>query len=311
MTNEPLTVSVVICAYTEQRWHILERAVSSVLGQTLTPRELILVIDHNPALFDRAQLAFTACQVIENDHAPGVTGARNAGILQAAGEIVAFIDDDAVASPDWLARLLAGYTSPRIAGVGGWVEPLWEDKPPNWLPEEFYWVIGCSYRGLPDKPAPVRNFIGCNMSFRRDALLSVGGFTEAIGHVQGRPSGDDETDFCIRLHQSDPNCVLLLLPGAIVRHYVPGARGTWRYLVYRCYLEGQSKAGLARAVGANDALTSERRYTLSVLPRGVLTHLGHGFKGDLSGIARAAAILVGLSVTVLGFLRGRLRRRRG
>ena len=174
------TVSVVICAYTEARWNALLAAVQSAIMQTHPAQEIILVIDHNPALFERVQPVFAGLDltIIENKFGRGIAGARNSGILAASGTVVAFLDDDAVAYPDWVANMLESYRNPQVLGVGGAIEPLWETDRPNWFPTEFYWVVGCSYRGMPLEAQPVRNLIGANMSFRRAVFEQVGYFED-------------------------------------------------------------------------------------------------------------------------------------
>ena len=77
----------------------------------------------------------------------GISGARNSGIAAARGAIIAFLDDDAIAAPDWLEQLLAGYSSPNVLGVGGAIEPQWQGGRPRWFPPEFDWVVGCTYLG--------------------------------------------------------------------------------------------------------------------------------------------------------------------
>src|SRR5690242_12289718 len=106
-------VSVVICAYSDARWAALLAAVASVRQQTASPRELILVIDHNPNLLARARQALPEVCVIENRAERGLSGARNTGLGLARADVVAFLDDDAVAAPDWLEQLLAGYADPN------------------------------------------------------------------------------------------------------------------------------------------------------------------------------------------------------
>src|SRR3954447_1474612 len=101
MTMERRDVSVIICCYTEDRWDDLVRAVESVRQQTVACRELIVVVDHNPSLHGRAQDELD-CIVVENAEARGLSGARNTGIGAANGALVAFLDDDAAAAPDWL-----------------------------------------------------------------------------------------------------------------------------------------------------------------------------------------------------------------
>src|SRR5260221_220889 len=234
-------VSVVICAYTLARWDDLVAAVGSVRRQIVPPREIIVVVDHNPGLLQYVYEQIPGVITVENWETRGLSGARNCGIRVAKGELVAFIDEDALAKPDWLEWLTAGYSDPNVFGVGGTVEPIWLTDRPGWFPEEFNWVVGCSYRGLPETTALVRNLIGCNMSFRREVFESIGGFKHGIGRVGTRPTGCEETELCIRLNQHCPNAILLYEPMARVYHRVPGQRACWKYFGARCYAEGQSK----------------------------------------------------------------------
>src|SRR5690606_25265152 len=148
--------SVVICAYTEQRWDDLLAAVDSVRRQTLTPREIIVVVDHNPAMLARVRDEIGDVLAVENHQRQGLSGARNSGLRASSGEYVAFLDDDALAEPDWLGRLAAGYDDPRVVGVGGVIEPLWSGGRPGWFPAEYDWVVGCTYVGMPTRRMAVR-----------------------------------------------------------------------------------------------------------------------------------------------------------
>ncbi|HMN30346.1 MAG TPA: glycosyltransferase family 2 protein, partial [Caldilineaceae bacterium] len=187
--QRPLDFSVVICAYTDERWGDLVAAVASVERQTLPAQEIIVVVDHNPALLERVRGCLPHVVAVENKAGRGLGGARNSGVA-AHGAIIAFLDDDAIAAPDWLAQLQAAFGDDQVLGVGGAIEPRWLGGQPVWFPTEFNWVIGASYRGMPKTIAPVRNLFGCNMAFRRDALATLGGFR--LGY------GCDETEFCIR-----------------------------------------------------------------------------------------------------------------
>ena len=306
--NQPeADVSVVICAYTEARWSDLCAAVESVRRQTLPPREIIVVIDHNPDLAQRANELLPGAVVIENVQPRGLSGARNSGLAAARAAIVAFLDDDAVAAPEWLERLCAGYSDGNVLGVGGAIEPLWwNDKRPSWFPEEFDWVVGCTYRGMPAALAPVRNLIGCNMSLRREVFAEVGGFRTGIGRINALPLGCEETELCIRVGRRWPQGKLLYQPGAKVSHRVPATRGRWGYFCSRCYAEGLSKAQITRFTGFQAGLSSERRYVACALPLGVLRSCGRAVaRGEGAGLTRAAAIVVGLALTVAGFAKGK------
>lgn len=300
-------VSVIICAYTEKRWDDLVAAVASLQHQTLLPREIIVVIDENSSLFAKATVQFPDIRVVSNKEARGLSGARNTGIALAQGSILAFMDEDAVADPQWLHHLMSAYADQRVMGVGGAIIPRWADGRPAWFPSEFHWVVGCTYRGMPVTTAPVRNLIGCNMSFRREVFAKVGGFRHGMGRIGTKPLGCEETELCIRALQQWPTRTVLYVPQARVHHHVPAARATWHYLVSRCWAEGLSKAQVSQLVGANDGLSSEWQYTLQTLPSGAwqgITDLL--WRGDRGGGGRAAAIVVGFAVTTFGYLRGRL-----
>lgn len=309
MSNPRLEVSVVICAYTEERWDDLVAAVESVRRQTAPAREIIVVIDHNPALLERARAEISGVKVIENREARGLSGARNSGIAAAGGAIIAFLDDDAMAAPDWIEQLLAGYSRPEVLGVGGAIEPLWENGRPAWFPEEFDWVVGCTYRGMPERAAPVRNLIGANMSFRREVFETLAGFRNGMGRVGVLPVGCEETELCIRIRQRWPDRALLFRPAAKVAHRVPAGRASRGYFRSRCYSEGRSKALVARLVGAGDGLASERSYTLRVLPGGALRGVRATLQNRATGgLAMAGAIISGLGWTVAGYVAGSISR---
>jgi GT2 family glycosyltransferase len=298
-------ISVVICAYTEDRWDDLVAAVASVQGQSESPREIVVVVDHNSALIEHVRLQIPGVVVVENREPRGLSGARNSGVAAAQGAIIAFLDDDAITAPDWLERLTAGYKDPQVLGIGGCIEPMWLDQRPEWFPKEFDWVVGCTYRGMPEATAPVRNLIGCNMSFRREVFEGVGGFRDGIGRVGTRPVGCEETELCIRVSQRWPQSVLLYEPAARVYHRVPKSRARWGYFRSRCYAEGLSKALVSRLVGAGDGLASERIYTFRTLPLGVVQGVKDAFLGrDAMGITRAGSIVAGLAFTTMGYLMG-------
>ena len=103
MANNNLPgVSVVICAYTERRWQQTRAALESALRQEPAPAEVLLVVDHNAELADRARLEFTSVSVLENAGTQGRSGARNTGLKAATQPVTAFLDDDAEARPGWL-----------------------------------------------------------------------------------------------------------------------------------------------------------------------------------------------------------------
>ena len=302
------SVSVVICAYTEDRWILLVEAIESLKRQTVPPNEIILVIDHNSALLQRVKTQISDVIAIKNSEAPGLSGARNCGISVSRNDIIAFLDDDAFAAPDWLEQICVCYNQVNVMGVGGKIDPLWPKERPGWFPVEFDWVVGCTHNGIPQKITSVRNLIGANMSFKREIFDVLGGFRSEMGRIQSYPAGCEETELCIRANQQWPHKKLLYNPKARVTHHVPSNRANLRYYSSRCYTEGLSKAKVSRLVGAGDGLSSERTYCLRTLPKGIIRALSETFlKGKLNGLMRASAIVFGLLFTTMGYVIGAIR----
>jgi GT2 family glycosyltransferase len=309
-TSNAIDVSVVICAYTERRWDELVACVDSIRRQSYQPKEIIVVVDHNPGLLSRVCSHLPAVVAIPNQEGGGLSGARNTGVKVARGAIVAFIDEDAMAAPDWLGRLVERYDDGDVLGVGGAIIPSWQVAQPRWFPDEFLWVVGCTYRGMPMTTAPVRNLIGCNMSFRREAFAVAGGFRNGLGRLGTLPLGCEETEFCIRLRQRLPGKKLIYAPQATVKHLVPRERATQKYFLSRCRSEGRSKAIVAKLVGSDQALGNERTFVARTLTRGILSGLWQTITlRDSAGWLRAMAMIAGLVTTTFGYGKGMLTER--
>jgi glycosyltransferase involved in cell wall biosynthesis/GT2 family glycosyltransferase len=305
-----ISISVLICAYTTERLEVLGRAVESVVAQEEPAAELVLSIDHSPDLLAECRRRWPEARIVENEQEQGLSGARNCGVAACSGEVVAFLDDDAVAAPDWLARLRSAYEDAAVLGAGGAVRPDWVAGRPPWFPPEFDWVVGCTHSGMPSQPSDVRNLVGANMSFRREVLEAAGGFRHELGRVGTIPAGCEETDLCIRIGHLRPEGRILYDPRAAVDHVVPPERGDRAYFRSRCRGEGRSKAVLAGLVGSQSGLEAERAYTRRTLPAGILRGLGDAVRGDPSGLSRSAAIVAGLATTTGGYLSGTRERRR-
>ncbi|MEK6276825.1 MAG: glycosyltransferase [Actinomycetota bacterium] len=301
----PPAASVVICAYTPERLEALSEAIDSLRAQTLHAHEIVLVIDHSPDLLAESRARWPDINVVPNQKAQGAAAARNSSLAETTGDVVAFLDDDAIPDPDWLERLAATYADRRVLAVGGTVRPRWLQGRPAWFPAEFDWVVGCTHSGMPRQRSAVRNLVGANMSFRRDVLIELGGFREELGRVKKVPVGCEETDLCIRVTERWPDSIVVYDPAISVDHVVPPARGRLRYFVARCADEGRSKALLARLVGSKSGLSDERSYVRRTLPLGLVRGIREAMHGDLTGAARAAMLGVGLLTTTAGYAAGR------
>jgi hypothetical protein len=305
--GESPPISVIIPAHSLERWDELEATVASALDQSRPPLEVIVAIDHNPELLERAAAAFEpkGVRVLASEDPQGVSGARNTAVRRSSGAIVAFLDDDVRAGRGWLAAVAAAHADPAVTGTSSRLEPVWPGVAPAWLPPELYWVVGCTYRGLPTEMAPVRAPIGACMSFVREVFDEAGGFTDVLGPQGGRTLRCDDTEFGLRAVRARPGTVVLFLPDPPAQHAVPPGRVSWRSFVDRCWIEGQSKAGLVGLVGAGAGLADERRYAARILPAAFARGLLAALRGDRTGLARSAAIATALAVTSASYAYGR------
>lgn len=310
-----LTIGVIVCAYTEARWRELSDAVFELQKQVQPTDQVVVVIDHNDALLERARAAFTGpvTTVIQNSATQGLSGARNTGIEACRTDVTVFLDDDAFPEPGWVDAYRQRFAqSPQIVGVGGAIVPNWEGgRAPAWFPEEFGWVVGCDYRGLPGDGEPIRNPIGASMAVRSEVYPAVGAFSDDVGRVGALPTGCEETEFFIRVKQHQPNALVVRDTDAVVHHLVPKSRQTVKYFFSRCYHEGRSKAAVTALVGAEDGLSSERAYVIKTLVRGMGLHAKEALHGDVAGLARAALLPAGLAATTFGYVTGQLKAKRG
>jgi GT2 family glycosyltransferase len=304
------TVSAIVCTYDAGRWEALRRAVDSLQRQTREVAEILVVVDHNPLLLERVRQELPGVVAVTNDHEQGLSGARNSAVDAARGDLLAFLDDDATAARDWVERLAALCADERILGAGGRVVPRWIGPRPRWFPDEFLWVVGCTYRGVPLTSARVRNLYGGCFCIRREVVRRVGGFRTELGRVGSNRMGCEETELCIRAARESGGRSFWYEPAAVIVHDVPVERTSWTYFGSRCFAEGVSKARLARLVGPSSGLSTERTYVRRALPGGAARGLIGSLSGsDRWGVARATAITAGLAVTVAGYLWESLRSR--
>ena len=302
----PMSASVVICCHTAARFDALCEAIRSVLVQTGENDEVVVVADHNPALLARVAKDFQQIRVIPNTGPRGLSGARNEGVAASVGDLIVFLDDDAVADGGMLAAMKTIAAPEGVLGVAGHVDPDWLGGRPAWFPSEMLWTVGCSYTGL--RPGPVRNPIGALMAIKRSVLDATGLFQTELGRGASRlPLGCEETELCMRAARRFPGSIFVYASDVSCAHKVPASRATWRYLVTRCWAEGLSKAALAGQSVPLSGLAAEREYVLKTLPKAVATGFQDLGTGDVHGLLRAFAVVLGFVCTAVAYVMGRAR----
>jgi glycosyltransferase involved in cell wall biosynthesis len=254
VTELPL-FSIVITSYTMDRLKDILDLLDSIKAQTYHNIETILIVERSTELLNRlkqyvAEKAIPQAKVVFNHGERGLSAARNLGVAQASGKIVAFIDDDAFPFSDWAEQIVKTYDDDTVIGVTGPSIPLWEDKKLAWVPEEFYWIIGGSGYNDWTTNREIRNVSGTNMSFKREAFDLCGLFLTQLGAKGGGESGKhelvgDETEFSIRVGRKTGKRILYN-PRVKVQHRVYQFRVSPAFITRRAYWEGYTKAMFKR-----------------------------------------------------------------
>jgi len=142
-------------------------AIGSLKIQSYDNLEIIAVIDGNKELYEKImEDKVKIDKIILNEKNLGLSESRNKGIKEAKGDIIAFFDDDAVADENWVKELIKMYENYDAIAAGGKLLPKWVTKKLNFLPEEYYWLIGATHKGFPEDVTEVRNTFRSNPSFK-------------------------------------------------------------------------------------------------------------------------------------------------
>ncbi len=244
-----LKISAIICTHNRDRY--LGLAIDSLLTQSLPASDFeIIVIDN--ASTDRTKAIVEARGLGANadrfhyiyESKLGLSTARNTGAQAAKAPIIAYLDDDAVASPQWLEELLTAYDQDeKLAIAGGKVTLIWIDgmTAPNWLSGELAGNLG-SY-DLGDQPqsitVPGQTPRGLNYSLRQSFLQSVNGFDLNLGRVGKNLLSNEE------LHMTalalDHGWNVAYLPQALVAHHVAPERVNRNWFLQRGWWQGISE----------------------------------------------------------------------
>ncbi|HET8910704.1 MAG TPA: glycosyltransferase [Ktedonobacteraceae bacterium] len=263
--------SVILCTY--NRRSLILSALASLRRQTLPYTQFeVIVVDNHSSDGTLAAVQHYLKAGTSNENAPeqiwnvrclsqkhnDLSEARKLGLEVARGEIVVFMDDDAVADPHFLASLQQAYVQTGADAIGGKVELRWEMSRPHWLQDEMLSALGQyapAHKGFPLKP--LESFSSCNFSVRRELLTALGAFSPLLSKRIQFPWSLEVEELCQRLHQS--GCKVWYEPGAIVIHRCPASRLQKPYFVGKAYWEGRSRVLLEYELQLKKGFLSQRQ----------------------------------------------------
>jgi len=302
--------SVIVCTYDESRLNDLDECVRSILAQKFDDFEVVIVVDHNEGLYRALTNRYRHQRigVILNSSEVGQAASMNCGVAYAKGKIICFIDDDAVADRNWLISLMNKYDSDTYA-VGGRIDPLWVCEKPNYLPEEFYWMVGATGCYMQNEVKEVRNLWSGNISFRKEVFDRIGLYSSNLGKAGDSLFQGEDAEFGLRLLETIGRGVKYV-PTAIVHHKVYRDRIGLRSLLKRAYDQGYAKAYIKRFHRNIDALSMERYY-LKLLLKTNLRRFKHIVFGpdSINALKQLTFALVSTTMVFLGFIDGLVRAR--
>jgi glycosyltransferase involved in cell wall biosynthesis len=247
-------VSLLVCTF--NRAKVLGQTLESLLRQEFGWGEFEILVVDNASTDDTREVAE---QYSRRDprvrylHEPrlGVAIARNTGAREAQAPYIAYFDDDLVAEPDCLHRLMAPFweVRPAPAAVMGRAELLWHGARPAWFPQKYETLLSRFDRGPDARFLNAGDYlITMNVAFHRETFLATGGIREDLSR-KGRMficSGDNEL-FSRYLDRQLP---VFYQPAALIWHLVPPSRQTRRWLLKRTLGEGTSQV-IAKYAGAS------------------------------------------------------------
>ena len=254
--SQRVIASVVICTY--NRSTLLADSVSSIVQQNFPVDQYeIIVIDNNSNDNTRAITeALINISPVKIRYVPekrqGLSFARNTGIENAEGEIVAFVDDDIDADQNWLAAMVMAYKDSQVACAGGPLRAVWPSERPEWLTSD--WVPYLAVNEFenaritgefnwPDTPW------GANMSFRKKVFDTVGLFPTNLGRVGDVLLSNEELIICRKITAAGFR--IIFASEAVIHHKIQPERLTKQWFYHRTYWQGRSDAILDEEIGAN------------------------------------------------------------
>jgi glycosyltransferase involved in cell wall biosynthesis len=278
LPKEPL-LSIVITSYTVKRLEDICELLNRLNKQTYSNIEIIIVIEKSKVLYEELKAYISRynndlsqkTRLIFSQDELGISEARNLGVKNSHGDVIAFIDDDALPSYTWSAEIVKTFimnNNANIIGVAGPVLPFFKDKTLTWFPKEFYWIIGCTGWKNLKQWQDVETTWGPNMAFRKEAFDFVyfkSRYTRGA-HEKGKmgPVGDDR-EFSLTVRRTT-RMHIIYNPGMKVWHKVDAYKLNSKYIRRYSFWQGYSDAMFKHILKvSHERLKSEYNILLSII----------------------------------------------
>jgi glycosyltransferase involved in cell wall biosynthesis len=240
-----VVISVVIA--TCNRVNYLEKAIISLYNQSLEKGKYEVIIVDNASTDRTKDMVEDKMQYFKNliyvyEGTPGTNFARNTGLQRASGKYIAFIDDDAIANPQWLERIIYRFQTinPTPGIVGGKVSPIWEVEKPSWITNKLLGAL--SIVDYSDQPIFLTNkfLFSVNMAFPSHLLKEYGGFDTRLCRKGKNLITNDEILIASKLKQAGYK--FFYDPAIHVEHIIPQTRLHPEWFIRRANAQGFSDA---------------------------------------------------------------------
>jgi len=242
-----ILITAVIC--THNRADYLAKAIRSLVDQCISRDKYEIIVVDNCSTDSTREVVEKFSKICNiryiYEATLGLSYARNTGWQNATGKYVAYLDDDAIACPAWLEKILEAFetVTPRPGCVGGKVEPIWEAPRPKWLADNLLDVL--TIVDWSETPHALNNLsaewlVGANIAFQVQVLERLGGFKLGLGRAGKNFLSSEDIFLEKEILKAGYSC--FYHPKIAVRHHIVKSRLEKRWFIHRYYWQGVSDA---------------------------------------------------------------------
>jgi len=222
-------LSIIVCTYNRDAYIL--KTLSNLKNQSINNENYEVIIINNNSTDTTEKICknfITELNFINfyyfNEDKQGLSFARNRGIKESNGELIAFIDDDAIACKDYCENIISFFENDEeTQAIGGKITPEYENNKPVWMSKYLLPLVAGLDMGDKIKEFRFSKFpIGANMAFRKSVFEKYGFFNESLGRIGSKLEGGEEKDMIFRLKKD--NQKIKYVPQVHVYHFIPDKR---------------------------------------------------------------------------------------